>query len=226
MILKMSKEEFECVRNDERLACLISLARAVNSINFCIDVGKDTIKENDCTKTQNEISEETKNYRKIINSFFILNGFLYEALKIVDSLGKYYNDTDYYKVYLSTINKGEEVKEYKEKILKKIRSHIAFHFCIKDNKENNFISDTLRDLKIEKYIFATFFENSSEGVYFNLADEVVTNYLFDKDLSPDQEMKEVYNWSKKSGAIAKEFVENSSKFLYCAAKDLKWSETN
>ena len=111
------KARFDKLKTQESFWQLVALARAINALRFV-----------HVALMGHETGEETlKATRTRFNSFFFNCALLYEALLLVERLGKYYRDYSGFEK-LHAILKDPIARDLRESSLASIRNHLAFHF--------------------------------------------------------------------------------------------------
>lgn len=167
--ISCSSISFDKLRTDERFIAILNLARISNALLFCqipaLEVGK-----------KNTPSAG----RQLINSFLYASAILYEGLNRADSLGKYFKDLDSFKNGFAIILKDEKIKRHRNAVLDTLRNQFVFHF------DKDIIPETLKDFVLPEYIFAISNGLKRKDIYYNLADEIVLDYLL-RDIKDDQE---------------------------------------
>jgi hypothetical protein len=111
-------------------------------------------------------------------------------------------DRDSYRKGFAKLLEDPKTKELRGTILRRIRNKLVFHY------DEDVAWKALKTLDLESYIFASAVGDKRSGTYYNLADEIVINYLLgDGDTSEEDEV---------FGATAKDIAEALSRFAQCA----------
>jgi hypothetical protein len=187
--IRTTKEEFDKLRSDRKFAKLLNLARAVNAIYFCfnslLDYGGD---------------ETPAGQRQHINAFLFSTGALHEGFCVADTLEKHFGDRDSYRNGFGRLLADPNTQELRRSILKRMRDKFVFHY------DEDVAKQTLKTLDLNQYIFATGTGGKRKGTYYNLADEIVINYLL-KDVSPDEQDRAFRQALETIGGTLSAFVD-------------------
>ncbi|MFH1935736.1 MAG: hypothetical protein ABIN18_29725 [Pseudomonadota bacterium] len=171
--ISCAKDKFNTLKTDERFLGLLTLARFVNALRFCQKAGIDS------QSTPGRAGERDR-----INSFFFISSILYEGFILVEKIEKYFKDIDSFKKGFSSLLKDRSVKSFRKLVRKRIRNKFVFHF------DKDVAKESLENLELPEYIFASGIGKSSGEMVFVLAEEIAINYLLqptqnesDKDLT-------------------------------------------
>ena len=186
-----SAEKFDKLRSDPKFAKLLNLARAVNAIYFCLHVLLDH--GGDITPA---------GQRQHINAFLFSAGALHEAFAVADSLEKYFGDRDSYQNGFGRLLEDPKTKELRGTILRRMRNKLVFHY------DEDVARKALKTLDLDSYIFASSVGDKRRGTYYNLADEIVINYLLGDGDSAEED--------EKFRAAAGDIADALSRFAHCA----------
>jgi hypothetical protein len=182
--LYISKEDFDNLRSDRQFAKLLNLARAANALYFCYRALLDF--SDDSTSA---------GQRQHINAFLFSAGVLHEGLIVADTLEKYFGERDSYRNGFGKLLNDESTKQLRNTILKRMRNKFVFHY------DEDVPRKSLKTLNLPSYLFATGLGEKRRGLYYNLADEVVINFLLGDPASKEEER------------IFREALENITKVL-------------
>ncbi len=154
------EEVFQQLKSDKRFLGLLTLARVVNALRFCM------------ARTINSRDNGTPvKKRQTINGFLFANSVLYEGFLAVERLGQHLKDCKAFTTGFTPLFRHPDVQSLREDYLKRARNKFVFHF----DKE---VPEEIMDrFDLPAYKFATGIGPTSGEVYFNLADEVVINFL-------------------------------------------------
>jgi hypothetical protein len=164
-----SKEDFDKLRSDKKFANLLNLARAVNAVYFCFNSLLDYSGD-----------ETPAGRRQNINGFLFAAGVLHEGFCVAERLQKHFGDRDSYRDGFGQLLADPKIQELRQTILKRMRDKLVFHY------DEDVAKTTLKSLDLKEYVFATGTGGKRKGIYYNLADEIVINYLLN-DVPADQE---------------------------------------
>jgi hypothetical protein len=164
-----SKEDFDALRNDNQFANLLNLARAVNAVYFCFKSLLDYSGD-----------ETPAGQRQHINGFLFAAGVLHESFSVAARLEKHFGERASYRNGFGTLLADPKTQELRQTILKRIRNKLVFHY------DEDVAKQTLKTLDLKQYVFATGTGGKRKGTYYNLADEIVLNYLLN-DVPPEDQ---------------------------------------
>ncbi len=186
-----SKKKFDKLRSDRKFAKLLNLARSVNAIYFCFNAFLDY-----------SGNETPAGQRQPINGFLFSTGALHEAFTVADSLQKHFGDRDSYRNGFGKFLDDPKTKELRRTTLKRMRNKFVFHY------DEDVARKTIKTLDLKSYIFATGIGGKRRGTYYNLADEVVINYLLNDVTSKEQD--------RVFREVLKSIAETLRTFIECA----------
>lgn len=155
-----SKENFDKLRSDKKFANLLNLARAVNAVYFCFNSLLDYSGD-----------ETPAGQRQHINGFLFAAGVLHEGFLVAERLEKHFGNRDSYRNGFGKLLADRKIQGLRKHTLKRMRNKLVFHYDEDVSKE------MLKSLDLKRYVFATGTGGKRKGTYYNLADEIVINYL-------------------------------------------------
>jgi hypothetical protein len=171
-----TQETFDLLKTDERFLGLLTLARIVNALYFCLRAALDS---------QNVSGPVGA--RSSINSPLFAASVLYEGFLAVERLAVHFKTLDSYKNGFSVLLKDKAVQVLRRSVLHKMRNKFVFHFDADVAKE------AFDHFQLPTYKFATGIGRTSGGMYFALADEAVMHWLLQSaEDEPDESLKERY----------------------------------
>jgi len=192
----ISKEEFDKLRLDRSFVKLLNLARAVNALYFCFNAILDY--KNDMTPA---------GLRQHYNAFLFSSGALYEGLIVADTLEKHFGNLDSYRNGFGKLLEDAKTKEIRKTILERIRNSCVFHFS------EGVARKTIKTLDLPHYIFATNIGRKRAGTYYNLADEMVINFLLGDSLSPSEEERKLLDDTQNVTNLLVAFIESADTLI-------------
>lgn len=192
----ISREDFDKLRSDRKFAKLLNLARAVNAIYFCFNALLDY--SNDDTPA---------GQRQHINAFLFSTGALFEGLNVADTLEKHFGDRDSYRNGFGKLLNDAETKQLRSTILKRMRDQFVFHY------DEDVARKTIKTLDLTSYLFATGIGSKRSGIYYNLADEVVMNYLLGESVSQEEENRKFREAFESIAKVLKLYVESADALI-------------
>lgn len=203
--LYTSKEEFDKLRSDHRLAKVLNLARVVNALYFCYHALTDS--SSDGTPA---------GLRQLINSFLFSAGVLYEGLIVADTLEKYFGERDSYRNGFGKLLNDGETEQLRTTILKRMRDKFVFHY------DEDVARKALKTLNIPSYLFATGLGDKRRGLYYNLADEVAINFLLGDPPSKEEEDRISREALESIAKISVEFIDSADVLISDVLAGMNW----
>ncbi|HEV7397601.1 MAG TPA: hypothetical protein VGN86_13915 [Pyrinomonadaceae bacterium] len=186
-----SKENFDRLRFDQKFARLLNLARTVNAVYFCFK-----------SLLDHSGDETPAGQRQHINAFLFATGVLHEGFTVAERLEKHFGDRDSYRNGFGKLLADPNTQELRKAILKRMRDKFVFHY------DKDVAEQTLKKIDLKEYVFATGTGGKRKGTYYNLADEIVINYMLND--VPLDEQDAVFR------ATLKSIGESLSAFIDCA----------
>lgn len=113
-------EVFERCRNEPKFAYIVTLARAVNAVNFVHSV-----------MVTSQGKDDPAARRDRINSYLFGSAIMYEALKFVRAMNQSFRDDDYFQRGLRLLLKDPTAQEIERAHLNRARHQAVFHFVPK-----------------------------------------------------------------------------------------------
>jgi hypothetical protein len=110
-------ETFERCRNDPKFAHIVTLARAVNALNFVNSVMVDSRGKDDPAAQRNRM-----------NSYLFASAIMYEALKLVRILNQPFRDDTNFQRGLRLLLKDPAAQQIERTHLNPARNQAVFHF--------------------------------------------------------------------------------------------------
>jgi hypothetical protein len=203
----LSKEKFDTIRSDERFTTILTLARVVNSLMFCNQVMLESMN-----------GDKPSDSRQRINSLLFASGVLFEGLQMAKSLGKYFRErAAYQNGFRRILGDARTLKlERDGGLINRARNHVTFHF------NRDAIHQTLPTLDFESYAFVTGHGSQNGQSYFQLADEVVLNYIIGDVGSKEAETEAFKELLGDMIAIVTEYIDAANDLILDVIVDLGW----
>ncbi|HVF56973.1 MAG TPA: hypothetical protein VM934_12540 [Pyrinomonadaceae bacterium] len=202
----LSKEDFDRIRSDARFGAILRLARVVNSLQFCFN---SLVVVSD--------ADTPANQRQRLNSFLFASGVLYEGLKVVRNLTKHFGQRQSFRNGLEKLLDEPVTKKLQGNILKDMRNKSVFHY------DEDVAPKTLKILNLESYLFATGVGTHRGGVYYNLADEVVFNFIIgDESKSKEEEEQALREAMKDITDLLTKFVDSADQLIGEVVAEMGW----
>jgi hypothetical protein len=158
--ISCAQETFDRLKTDERFLALLTLARVVNALRFCLkaDIDAKTVTGPTGARTR-------------INSFLFAGSVLYEGFLAVERLGMHFKDLDSYRNGFGVLLKDRATQSLRQSVLHRMRNKFVFHF------DRDVARESFDHFQLPAYKFASGIGEASGEMYFGLADEAVMNYL-------------------------------------------------
>ena len=171
-----TQETFDLLKTDERFLGLLTLARIVNALYFCLRAALDS------KNVSGPVGARSR-----INSPLFAASVLYEGFLTVERLAVHFKTLDSYKNGFSVLLKDKAVQVLRRSVLHKMRNKFVFHF------DADVAKKALGRFQLPLYKFATGIGETSGGMYYALADEAVMHYLLQQaEDKPDDSLKARY----------------------------------
>jgi len=197
--------KFQDLRNDERLATLLTLARIINSMRFT---------QMAVIPVANESTASNKRQR--MNSFLYLGALLYEGLKFTEKLGKHFKDLTSFREGFQQIQQDKEVKDLRKSFLDSLRNQVVFHY------DGQLVTSNLQTIDFPEYVFAISHGETIGDRYYELADQIVVHSL----IQPYKDQKEMERrfteLVKRTVNLSKRFGDAADKLIVEGLQVLGW----
>jgi hypothetical protein len=205
--IRIDKETFDKLKNEESFWQIVALSRAVNSLRFV-----QTVLE----PYQGDDSPAASLVK--YNSFFFICALLYEASNIVQHFGKHHRDLKAYRWMMEIINTPEAV-DLRKTNLGEIRNKLVFHF---DYDE---IGNQLAKLELDDPVFVIGkgANHEHKHVYLELADRCVRNAFAGFAVSEtDKDIQRMNDLMKQARDLAQEFMFRADDFIVTVLYSSGW----
>jgi len=151
---------FEASRKDQRFPYIVTLARAMNAVNFAhspfLYAG-----ERDTPDAR----------RDRLNSYFFASAILYEILKLIEKMHRAFKDDVEFQNGLRLLAKSSIVETLKQDNLDPLRNGAVFHFLPQK------FAETLAKATCEDCPFIEAEGNANKSVYYPFADVITAEML-------------------------------------------------
>lgn len=177
-MLRLTRNAFDKVKGEHDFVNIVRVGRLLN----CLCFGMQLIADKSETST---ILEQRNHYRKI----YLIGGYLYEGLLLIDDLWSLYNGCDFYSGFAAL---KSEKPERRRKIVQTIRDSVGFHL---DWREK-LTSATINKLDLPYVEFIAYQGKQVGDTYASVSDVVDLNYLMDclkGEQSEPETQREIYD---------------------------------
>lgn len=194
--IKIPANQIKKLKADAKFILVLRLSRFINQLSFCHQSTLEVSK----TKTPT-------NLRQWHNSFLFSCGVLYEALKFYPKLGKEFLKYKSHKKGFAKLSKHPDFDFVKNKILNIMRNEFIYHV-----DEQPFI------VALQQYgdrnVDFLLTKSSKQGeIYYNLADELVINYIIGHHNSDEIALQHFKEVTVKIMNIMTEFIKCSDALI-------------
>lgn len=201
----ISKDEFDALRSNPKFAAILTLARVVNSLQFCFS-----------TLIENKDADTPTKSRQFLNSTMFACGVLHEGLEFVEkSLEKHFADNEAYCNGLKTLISSSDVKLFRKNVLEKLRHKSVFHF------DKGFALKTIKSIDLPEYVFASSLGSKRGEIYYNLADETSINYLL-LGAKPEDEASIMREMLEQLSDVLAKFSDHADKLIAHVLIETNW----
>ncbi|MDW7761622.1 MAG: hypothetical protein SCM96_13440 [Acidobacteriota bacterium] len=151
--------DIESLREDKPFAALLNLARSLNALRFC--------QFSFLAVTDHDIPSAR---RQRLNAFLFNCAILFEALVVVDGLGRFFRDYDAFTGFRDIL-RDHRFRWFRERILNRIRNKVVFQF------DPEVASEVLTDDILKNSLFVESRGQKAGEAYFDLADSIAMKYI-------------------------------------------------
>jgi hypothetical protein len=155
----MTQEKFKTLVHDRRLAAVVRLARLANALT----VGRWAL-------VAPLTWQSPRLRRERFSALFYTGAVLYEGLRVARDMGRDFRHLAQYQKVKALLG-DKDVGKFTKRYLRRLRNKVAFHFDAKP------IVGQLPNLGGDEQVFASGRGKRVDDIYFDLADDVVTEYL-------------------------------------------------
>jgi hypothetical protein len=203
-VIQIDQARFDKMKTDERFWQLVTLSRAVNALRF-VQVA---------LLAHGPEDNSLQAHRTRYNSFFFNCALLYEALLLVERMGKHFRSVPEF-AGLRDILKDPTATDIRDSNLNPLRNRLTFHFS-----ENEIGAQLTHGDMVPR--FASCKDNVNMNTYYELAD-LCTVWAFsglqlDKPGALDDYAKQVADATN----VAMRFMEAAEKFIAAVLKADGW----
>lgn len=193
--IEIDKETFNKLKTEERFWQLIALARSVNALRF-VQTALLTHKHEEASLRAN---------RTRYNSFFFSCALLYEALQLVERLGRHYRDVPEF-ANLHELLKNPVATELRKSSLGPIRNRLAFHF-----DEDEIGVQLAKTDMVPRFVSGQ--GKTNEDVYYQLADLCALGVFAGFSLDDPQVLQKVEARIRAATDLALGFINSAEPFI-------------
>lgn len=153
-------EKFEQIKSDSEFLEIVTLARITNALQFCLHV---LIQSN----------EDLSNigHRQRFNAFLYTAATLHEGIDTLKRLCRTLRLRKSFQTGFKVFFRDKDIRRVRREVLRPLRNQHVFHF------EHPELSRVLITLRLPRYVFQSSKDDKIGSVFFNLADDVVLNWI-------------------------------------------------
>jgi len=161
-------ETFARVRKEEKFPYIVTLARAVNALNFI-----------HTSMLSRPKAETPENVRNLVNSYLFASALLYEALNLVRKMNRTFADDNDFQTGLRMLLKSPIAQKIEQDHLNAARNHAVFHFLPDEFKT------AIDKAKVDWNVFVTAMGKKNRSVHYAYSDVVAAEILVGMPSSED-----------------------------------------
>lgn len=203
-VIETDKKNFDQLKTQERFCQLVALSRAVNALRF-VQMALLAHESDD----DSLVAQRTR-----YNSFFFNCSLLYEALLLVERLGKHFRTVPEFAV-LREILKDKAATEIRNSNLNPLRNQLTFHFS------ENAVGEQLAKGEMTPR-FASCRENINMNTYYELADLCAVWAFSGLRLNETAEIAKFEQQIKSATELAVRFMDAAETFIAAVLKSDGW----
>jgi hypothetical protein len=201
----MPEGKFDALRSDRRVQSLLSLARVTNALTL----GRWALLA--------PLKWQSPRMRRERYAALLYTGaLLHEGLRFAESLARHFKHLPQFSAGLAPIIADSSVQRLRKRYLKPLRNKIAFHF------DAVVPLTSLPRLKNSGFVFACGRGNATADIYFELADDVVTDYLLGSSSTDEGFVRKFEEFAVGTSELYKRFMIASHRLIPAALKELGW----
>ena len=141
---------------------------------------------------------------------------LHEGLRLAESLAGHFRRLPQFVTGFTPILADPTVQRLRKRYLKPLRNKVAFHF------DAAVPEISLPRLKNSAYVFACGRGNATADIYFELADDVVTDFLLGSSATDEEYLRKFEEFAVGTSELYKRFMIASHRLIPAALKELGW----
>ena len=192
--IEIDKARFNKLRSEERFWQLVALSRAVNALRFV----------QAAILARSEESDSLHATRTRFNSFFFTCALLYEALRLVERMCKYFRPVPEF-APLQEILKDPTATEFRKSNLNPLRNQLTFHF---------FEAEVGEQLKNDVNTrFVSGHGKKSVDVYYELADACTLGAFSRLQLNQPGALEQFGKQANTVTDLAVQFMDAAENFI-------------
>jgi hypothetical protein len=205
--LEIDKQRFDKLKTQERFWQLVALSRAVNALRFVHAALEAHQHEEDSLRAS----------RTRFNSFFFTCALLYEALLLVQRMGKHYRDFPAFS-NLQEILKDPLAKRLRESSLAPLRNQLTFHFL-----EEEVGAQLNKTDMMPRFVSGQ--GETNADIYYELADACALAAFSEVPLDAPSAEESLGKQIAAATDLAIRFVNASEEFIVEALNTTGWEMT-
>ena len=196
---------FDAVRTDRRIHSLLSLARVTNALTL----GRWALLA--------PLKWQSPRLRRERYAALLYTGaLLHEGLRFAESLARHFKHLPQFTSGFAPIIADLSVRKLRKAYLKPLRNKVAFHFDAVVQESS------LPRLRNSEFVFARGRGIATADIYFELADDVVTDYLLGSPSTDREFMRRFEEFAVGTSELYKRFMIAAHRLIPAALKELGW----
>jgi len=202
-----SDSKFDEFRNDPSFVALVRLARITNGLRFC---------QGAVYASRKDFNPEGRRQRS--NGFLMTCGLLFEGFKILDDAESHLKQYTTFNNFFVPLISHKRVKELLGSDLRKTRNKIVFHY------DRSVVTASLSSIKRPEYRFVAGLDDTAGSTFYELADEIVVNYLIDGGDTSLNYSARLQRFVSDVTYVSTEFLSAADKLIVEALEKMGWTE--
>lgn len=199
-----SREQFDEFKEQEEFQALLTLGRVANTLRFCQLAYPRSDDDDPSTRRQR------------INSFMFMAAALYEGLNYADTLGKYFSGHRVFKDTFGELMADDEVKGFRNGILRHLRNKVAYHF------EDQVIGEAIEAVHFSELSFVTGRGRRAGETYFDMSDNVAVHSILVADGEEVLPFEELEDLMRDTADISGRFLSCADRLITAELIDMGW----
>lgn len=203
--LVIDPASFDRLRTDRAFGILLNLARLTNALT----IGRWALLA--------PLRWQSPRLRRERFAALLYTGaLLHEGLRLAEALPAFYRHLPQYRAGFGEIQADSKVRHLRKRYLKRLRNKVAFHF------DHDVPATVLPRLRNSEYHFATGRGGAIAAIYFDLADDVVTDFLLGKSSSDAEYVQKLDEFMTGTADLFKRFMIASHRLIPAALREQGW----
>ena len=198
-----SKELWASIRTDPAFVELVRLARVTNALALAYPPLLVSLEDQ---------SPAARRDRFVAMAY--AGSLLHEGLIVAQGLGKHFRHLKQYKKGFARLFSDKTIKEFRKKTLSKLRDELVFHV------DRESVAQGLRQFPDAETLIATSVNFRQGDIYFDLADEIVLDYLYGHAETEEEYLAEVGKFIERIADLLNLYMRASHSLISAALNEL------